>query len=442
MSFLFDPDSLSQGVEVVITPASKTIQLVKAGNLNDDGVSLQCLYSFLKEEWKNDNTLIKFAFPMEAITPEQFELINGWDFADQTTKNLIRGGGWAKRNVSNVVLEEYMNITTLGSFYDTGVYAYYQQASSGLATNTVYSGPVNQAIKIYDSTGQNYRGYFKMFLRGQGQTYASYDLPVEQNISTLTYRKYSVPLSNSLDTKVSAADALIATGSTYTGITVTYYNSPVSRTIGASGYLFNIIVDGNNQDKINIYEKLQYLLRQNTDIDSGTGIRTGKLASDLALFVGDTLVGKSGLFIDNLQIDDVNNVTYVDYSGVTRTYPYVAAGTISFNSNLVADNNAKYWMFFNSVPSGDYGTANAVIVQDNNSTNITGLIGGQASLQFSFNYDGNIQGGRTQGTDAPVVLVAIGLSGAQYASATSTLTRSTANSISLVAASERNYTNP
>ena len=60
---------------------------------------------------------------------------------------------------------------------------------------------------------------------------------------------------------------------------------------------------------------------------------------------------------------------------------------------------------------------------------------------MTFDYDGNVQGGRTAGTDAAITAVAIGLSTGQYVSATGTIARSTANSISLVAALERNYEN-
>lgn len=50
MPLIVDPDSLSQNTEVTINTTAKSITLTKAGNLSDDGVTLQCVYSFLKEE--------------------------------------------------------------------------------------------------------------------------------------------------------------------------------------------------------------------------------------------------------------------------------------------------------------------------------------------------------------------------------------------------------
>ena len=72
---------------------------------------------------------------------------------------------------------------------------------------------------------------------------------------------------------------------------------------------------------------------------------------------------------------------------------------------------------------------------------ITGAIPG-ASQTYSYAYDGNAQrGGGSAGTDAPVTIVAIGLSTAQYVVATGTITN-TGLTASLVAALERNFNNP
>lgn len=444
---LTDPDFLNNAAtgEVTITPSQLYISLQRTGNLSDDGVTLQCLYSFLKEEWRTDATLIKYPFPLTAVTAEQFEISNGWDFSGQLTRNLIRDAGWAKKNAAGLSSEEYMNLTTLGSFASTGDRSYYQQSATITGTPAVYPSTVNQAIQIYQSGagGYDYRNYFKMFLREQGKTYDFYDLPTAQGISALTYRKYALPLSNLTDLKIAstATDAFIATGHPYTGIIVTYHTTPVSRTIGSSSYLFNKIITGYSADKQNIYEKVQYLLRQNSDIDVGAGVQTGRITSELLNFVGDTLVTESGVFIDNIESNDINSMTFVDVSGVERTYPFTSAGTISFNSNLQTDPSAKYWMYFTTNPAGNFGSATAVIVQDKDSLNITGLVNAGSSVSFTFNYDSNAQGGRTPATDAAVTVVALGLSGAQYTSTESTIARSISNSISMTSSLERNYSN-
>ena len=66
MAKITDPDQLTQSVEVdFITGSVKAIRLNKSGsqnffgttvegNLSDDGVTMQALYSFIKEEWRDD----------------------------------------------------------------------------------------------------------------------------------------------------------------------------------------------------------------------------------------------------------------------------------------------------------------------------------------------------------------------------------------------------
>ena len=94
-------------------------------------------------------------------------------------------------------------------------------------------------------------------------------------------------------------------------------------------------------------------------------------------------------------------------------------------------------MFFTS----NFGSGSALLVDDNDGADISGNIGGSATVSWSFDYDGNTQGSRTAGTDAAVTVVAIGLNTAQYVSATATIGRATGQNISLVAPLERNYNN-
>ena len=68
MALITDPDNLNQGVEVDFDTSLKTITLNQAGNLSTDGVTLQALYSFCKEEWKADSALIPVEFPFVPVS--------------------------------------------------------------------------------------------------------------------------------------------------------------------------------------------------------------------------------------------------------------------------------------------------------------------------------------------------------------------------------------
>jgi hypothetical protein len=108
----------------------------------------------------------------------------------------------------------------------------------------------------------------------------------------------------------------------------------------------------------------------------------------------------------------------------------------------VNDPDARYWCYFTSVPSGSYGTTNAVLVEDADGVIISGSVGGHSTISHSFAFDRNSQGGRTSGSDAPITAVAIGLETSQFVKATTTIVRATSNPISLVSALERNFSNP
>jgi hypothetical protein len=190
----------------------------------------------------------------------------------------------------------------------------------------------------------------------------------------------------------------------------------------------------------------QHQMRQPTDINWGPGIHRGDITDLLLAFIDPNAV-TSNLIIDDLASTDVNNVTYYDATGVARTEKYVAAGTINFNSNLEDDGAAIYHMFFLNNDAGDndgkdYGTPDAITVQDNSLADIKGSISGP-SVSFSYDYDNNVQRGvGSDGVDAPVVVVCIGLTKATFVRTDSTIERSKTNVITCVAALERNYSNP
>lgn len=105
-----------------------------------------------------------------------------------------------------------------------------------------------------------------------------------------------------------------------------------------------------------IYEKIQYLLRQSTDIDSTDGTVIGLMTGGLARFVGPDITfglgntnpngGGTGVIVEGFDANDTNNMFFVDNTGATRNFPFVAAGTLNFNSNLVGDSDPEYWMYF------------------------------------------------------------------------------------------------
>ena len=437
MALITDPDDLNQNTEITIDTAAQTIALAVAGNLSNDGVTGQALYSFLKEEWKNDASLIPYPFPMVSITPEQFEFVESWVPANDTTRNLIRTAGWREITAADAVEREYMGIISLGNI-DSADTPYFAFSSDTAKTDFDFAGAINQAIQTFgDASNGNFdkrSDTLTVYIRAQGKTYGS-ATSTSIGLTGLNYIANRFPLAETADSKISASDSDIATTAPYTGMSITY--GATTRSIGGVSYNFDVIVDGNNGTTQQIYEFVQYSLRQATDIDDNVGTQVGQLADSLMGFQGDTLKTTTGVAIDNFQASDRNNLVFTDTGGTERTFPFLATGTISFNANLVSDSDAIYRMFFTS----GFATGSAILVDDNSGTDISGNVGGASSVAFDFDYDGNTQGGRTAGTDAAVTVVAIGLDTAQYVSAAATITRATGQNISLVAPLERNYDN-
>lgn len=450
MPIIFDPDLLVDDVDIVVNTTTKTIEIKTydattnpTGSVDDEGatggVTGQALYSWLKEQWKSNVEYIKFPFPIEAITPEQFEFINGWLPAGDATRKLIRTAGWAERDASAVLLRQYMGVISLGTLGATDQPYYRFNADN--ATNFTYAGPVNEAVQIYGNIDNGNFNYtlgdtLDLYCREQGKTYG-YSNNTQIGATTLTYITYRFPLSNATDLNIATSDADISTLAPWTSIDIEYFETDQMFAIGASSYPFRIVVDGAlDATTQEIYEKIQWSLRQDSDIDAGLGTVNGKVAGGLLTFVGATLVTSTGVFIDRLNANFLNSVDFYDQNDVLRRYPFVAAGNINFGS-FAGAGDFQYWMFFDT----GYGTVDALVVDDADGIDIAGTYAG-ASVPWTFAYDTNTQGGRTPETNAAVTVVGIGLDGGQFISVGHTITRSAGQNILVAPAQERNYNNP
>jgi len=250
----------------------------------------------------------------------------------------------------------------------------------------------------------------------------------------------------------------------------------------------------------------------------------GETADELLSFVGCCLVTSTGVFVERVIAACTNCTTHTDVCGVGRQFAFVSTGVLAFNSNLVCDGAAKYFMYYTCTPGQAatalcvtfsacpdtlvrtagtwdgtccivvddvvtvtnsscnnanfrvvaicgatltvcnsvvaeacnavcvavanlaFGSCRATLVDDNLAANITGTITGCCApcACFTFDYDNNTQGGRTAApcNNPNVTVVAIGLCSAQYVVVTSSIARTKTNTISVVAALERNFNNP
>jgi hypothetical protein len=410
-----------------------------------DGVTLQAVYSKFIKLWET-SAKNRYPFPMYVIDAKsgQFQFgtdggsYNGWKPADDATRQALRDGGWSEYDSSGNLNRQHVGIVSLGDV-NTGAQLYYQKVQGGPPTNFTFTDEVNEGIQVFgDTNNGNFdsRVYFKAFAREYAKKYKSSTLADTGQSGTGAYT-VNVLLSNEDDLKIQAPDSSM-TSAPYDNVTVTYYTTDQNKAIGSGSYPFRVVIDGNGATLEQIYTKAQYLLRQTTDIDSGTGTVIGKTANELCYFVGDTLVTTTGVFITNIQANDINRIQFTDYNGVIRTYPYSSAGTITFNTPLTTGGAGYYIMYFLDTVTGDYGTSTAITVNDKDGLPIQGTITG-SSIAFTFDYDGNTQGGRTAGTDAQIVIVAGNKGHAKPVVVQGTINRAKGISFGAVAEADRAY---
>jgi len=286
LGVISDPDQLSAtvklttetraaGDEVFIDTTTRTIQLAVDGNLTTDGLTLKCLYSFLKDRWKDNADLIKFPFPMTPITDEQFEFFNGWNLdkvtqtgiADQTSPQLIRTGGWAVKNFAGNVngndIERWACVITLGALGVTDQ-VYFNQEDGLTVNNTsdfILTNTVNQAVQYYrDDDGDgitaenddyDYSNFLKVYVREWQKTYASSAL-TDIGVTSLNYQAYRFPLTNSADTKIVSigVSESAASGNSFTITAATWSTGIATFTSTAHRFIVGDSVDIANVDPV------------------------------------------------------------------------------------------------------------------------------------------------------------------------------------------------
>jgi hypothetical protein len=258
MAKVVDPDVLALALdttatteEIEIQTDAKTIKITTVGDVSDaspgstSGVTLQCVYSFLKEEWQTNATLNKFKFPIKAIYEAKFVMQYGWSWEAQESRDRLRDAGWQE-----ITGAEHACIISLGSQYDNTQQANYQQVAGFDQSTTDFdkTGPLDEAVEIYDGASADYRDYLKFFLRVWTRTYSDYNLLVEQGFSALTYIAYRAPLANADDIKNdgSVTQAFIdGANEPYNNMELQYYRGAGFTTAAATTYsIDDVVQDG------------------------------------------------------------------------------------------------------------------------------------------------------------------------------------------------------
>jgi hypothetical protein len=143
---------------------------------------------------------------------------------------------------------------------------------------------VNEAIQSYGDTNNGdfdkRAEVLTVYIREQGYTYDQ-TTTTEIGVGDLTNKVERFPLSENVDLNVEASDSDIENDSPYTGMSIEYFDVSQTKTIGSSDYDFGVVVSANSGTTQEIYEFLQYQLRQTTDINTGSTRKAIEKASNL-----------------------------------------------------------------------------------------------------------------------------------------------------------------
>ena len=447
MAMIQDPDLLNIGTEITINTGARTFTLVEAGNLvAKDGVDMNALWSFFVDKWATA-TYKPYPFPMNKVDNRSGQYIfgrdpggtyNGWKPADDTTRQMLRNGGWNEYSNAGVLNRVYFGAVLQGGV-SAGSQCYYQKEASGPAIDYTFTDLPNEARQVFgDATNGNFdnRTFFKSFNRTYGYTFDDVSLT---DISETATGPFKLPfgINTAADLNLTANDTNVVLAP-YDTCTIAYNSATSNATIGAGSYPFKKYITHTNLTRFQIYTRMQYLLRQNSNINTGgtAGAVTGKTADLICWFVGPTLYTRA--FFTPIAAD-LNDVVFIDDNGVERVFPYASAGTLNFNANLTSGGAGYYTLYYTTTPGGDdFGEGTAIIVKDKDGVDITGTITG-ASIAFTFDYSSNTQGGYAGGTNRDVTLVWGNPGVAKPGVSTGQITQSKGISISAVAEADPSY---
>lgn len=448
-----DPDDLIVGTNITFNTGARTFDFISSadgsttnGLIAKDGVDGNALWSKFVALWSTA-TYKPYPFPMNKVDNRSGQYVfgrdpggkyNGWKPGTDATRQMVRNAGWNEYSSAGVLNRVYFGAVLQGGV-SSGSQCYYQKASGGAAANYTFTDLPNEAIQVFgDASNGNFdtRAFFKSFNRTYGYTFDDVSLTDISETATGAYKlPFGINTSADPDLTADDTDVLLAP---YSTCTIKYDTANTNVTIGAGSYPFKKHITHTNMSRYEIYTKMQYLLRQNSNINTGGtgGTVTGKTADLICWFVGPTLYTRA-FFMPTAA--DMNDVVFIDDNGVERSFPYASAGTFAFNAPLVSGGTGYYTLYYTTTPGGDdFGESTAVIVKDKDNNDITGSITGE-SIAFTFDYSNNTQGGYSGSTDREVTLAWGNPGQAKPGTSTGTITQSKGISIAAVAETDPSY---
>lgn len=401
------PTAETAGADINVVAFKKTYQFVEAGSLSFvDGVQGIVLASKLVDMWDTLD-LDKYDRPFTSIEPRAKSLasLNGWETHDQDTTGSIRDTAMEVRDSATSSARQIYHLFRSGNLNGVGdQFNYWPSSDTAITAPTaaVMTGYINQMVLTYDAAGADNRA-------SNGVTWFTRCAEVGKTIvmeqHSLDYAEI-VPVSaaNAVDPKLIASDATIGAGGIYTNIDITDSTADYIGTVDGTGYNFDLVVEGDSQANQTVHEKVNYLLRQPTDINQSVdAVLRGDKQWPITTFSGEVFTVQGYLL--NYDASQRNDLRVVDTIPTTRQWPSImtlsvaaptlaVGGTFSiWHSNTFGTDAAVLFQNEAAVPQQDITiAANVDIVMAYSTYAVDGHTGGNPlDITISYNRPGFIE---------------------------------------------------
>lgn len=442
--------TLNQTYTINTTGSTITVSGGSGSVVHTDYTTLdtaQNLYEFVMNTFAA-TAFMEFSEPLESITNNQYNFINGYTFgAKDIDYKYIYDGSFT--DAANNLL--WSNVKTIGT-QETGTGIYIVQgveASDAALTSWWPDGNLNVLVKVQDGTfiqstddtATNVDGGVWLFAREYGDLYDHFFVDLSNGGQNI------VALSTSPDLNNETASGTVAA---YSIGTITFGATSQDIGDGNGNQPYKVIVDCNNRPLLEVYEYLKYItsfdFSATVNGDDGFEYRNADEANYSAVdntqapfgsFAGGIFFGAKGVFLSNVLNVDAENYQLIDDNGVARLPP---VAPVQFQLTGMKDGTeVRIYQTSNSFAIA--GVENMTGGVDVGTTGTTGVTVSGSTDNNSFSYEYTFANAPTNGSPLTIYLAIIN-NQYEYISLSGLTLTAQSQSIPVQQRFDRNFSNP
>jgi hypothetical protein len=404
----------------------------------DDGIKLEAIYAFERQERRKDEELRKHDYFLEGTFKfgGAYKFVNdrklydtdagGGDSLTGDDRYKMRGSGWEELDIDGELCRIYYGNKSLGNIEALSV-PYYQLADTASPdTNGIVpvpyakDGPIDEAVQVFgditydaNTTTFDTRVFESLKIRSYGFNYDEKILS-DSGVTEMGGYNTGFALTESIHlttntTGMPLAEVYNSDPASQVGVweamELEEFDAPQSQTgFTTSDADFTWVLSNANGASLDeMIAHLDALAQVDADINAHAvtetyGQRVGtwysyNAAGKILPEVGTGAAGE-GLFLSGLIGTDKNRVIFTDDAGATKEYPFYLAVAVNVGSGAVADTNAWFHAFYLDGPGAgdDFNTDGALTVEDADaSTLIKGNVNGSGIrsgniINFEYNF--------------------------------------------------------